>query len=178
MNIRARCADVQPEVVNEMMGSFRRAREDIKDADFSPVSLNENGLGALPQFYPAANARQIVPQVSFGGVTNGASISYDSRFPIFEGDNRGLFSATVSVAFAKHLVKVGFVYEYDNTQQSFASACYAICIAFGSSSTNPLNSNYAFANAVLGNFLTYQQSNRRTFHGGINWIMEALRQDS
>jgi len=165
-------------IVNEMMGSFRRAREDIKSADFSAVSLGANGLGALPQFYPEANTRQLVPQVSFGGVTNGASISYDSRFPIREGDNRGLFSDTLSLAFAKHLVKTGLLYEYDNTQQSFASTCYAICIAFGTSATNPLNSNYAFANAALGNFLTYQQSNRRTFHGGRNWIFEAFGQDS
>lgn len=169
---------ISPKIVNEMSGSFRRAREDIKDVDFSPVSLSKNGLSALPQFYPEANTRQLVPQVSFGGVTNGVSISYDSRFPIREGDNRGSFSDTLSVAFARHLIKTGFVYEYDNTQQSFASTCYAICIAFGTSATNPLNSNYAFANAALGNFLTYQQSNRRTFHGGVDWIMEGFAQDS
>ena len=141
------------------------------------MSLSSNGLSGLPQFYPA-NTHLIVPQVSFGGVTNGASISYDSRFPIFEGDNRGSFSDTFSMAFARHLVKAGFNYEFNNTQQSFASTCYAICIAFGTNASNPLNSNYAFSNAVLGNFLTYQQSNRRTFHGGVNWVTEAFVQDS
>jgi len=169
---------VSSTIVNEMMGSFRRAREDIKNADFDPVSLSANGLTGLPQFYPAANTRDLLPQLSFGGVTNGVSISYDSRFPIMEGDNRSLFSDTLSLAFAKHLIKTGMLFEYDNTQQSFASTCYAICIAFTSSATNPLNSNYAFSNAALGNFLTYQQSNRRTFHGGRNWIFEAFAQNS
>ncbi len=164
--------------VNEVMASYRTARENFLDADFDALSLAGNGLAGLPQLYPGTNIHNLVPQVSFGGVTNGANVAYDARLPIREGDNRGSFTDTLTWAGAKHLVKAGFVYEYDNTSQSFAAACFAVCLAFGTSSTNPLNSNHAFANAALGNFLTYQQPNRRTAHGGVNDVEEGFIQDS
>ena len=117
--------------------------------------------------------------MSFGGVTNGVLIGYDSRYPLNEGDNRAIFTDTLTWTTARHLVKAGFSLRVPtDTQQSFASPCFAVCLAFGTSSTNPLNSNYAFANALLGNFLTYQQSSSRTAHGGVNTVEEAFVQDS
>lgn len=165
-------------VVNEMMASYRTARENVANVDRPALSLAGNGLSGLPQLYPGANIHNMLPQISFGGIPNGVQIGYDSRYPLSEGDNRAIFTDTLAWTTARHLVKAGFVFEYDNTQQSFASPCFAVCLAFGTSATNPLNSNYAFANAVLGNFLTYQQGSSRTAHGGVNDIEEGFIQDS
>lgn len=165
-------------VVNELMASYRTARENVTNVDREGLSLGGNGLAGLPQLYAGANIHNLLPQVSFGGVPNGVLIGYDSRYPLNEGDNRAILTDTLTWTTARHLVKAGFAYEYDNTQQSFASSCFAVCLAFGTSSTNPLNSNYAFANALLGSFLTYQQSSSRTAHGGINDIEEGFVQDS
>lgn len=165
-------------LVNELMASFRTARENVKDVDFDALSLGGNGLTGLPQLYPGSNLHGVLPQLSFGGVPNAVNIGYDSRYPINEGDNRAILTNTLTWTTARHLVKAGFAFEYDNTQQSFASSCFAVCLNFGTSSTNPLNSNYAFANALLGNFLTYQQSSSRTAHGAVNDIEEGFVQDS
>ena len=83
-------------MVNEMMASYRTARENVKDLDRSLLSLEGNGLGGLPQLCPGANIHNLLPQVSFGGVTNGVLIGYDSRYPLNEGDNRAIFTDTLT----------------------------------------------------------------------------------
>jgi hypothetical protein len=165
-------------MVNELSVSHRQTHEIYSNVAYDAVSLNKWGMAGLPQLYSGANVHTIIPSVTFGGITNGANIGYDGRFPINAGDIRRIVSDNLSWAAAKHLVKTGFVYEYDYNSEGLNGNCYSVCLAFGTDSNNPLNSNYAFANALLGNFLSYSQSNARIFRGGRNSLQEAFVQDS
>jgi Carboxypeptidase regulatory-like domain/TonB-dependent Receptor Plug Domain len=164
-------------VVNEASVSTRRTHEIYTDPDFDGLALNKVG-GGLPQIYPDANPFGIFPQASFGGVPSAGTITFDSRFPINAGDVRRAVSDTLSWATSKHLVKTGVYYEWNYNSEGLNGGCYSGCFAFGTDTNNPNNSGYAYANAMLGNFLSYSQSNRRVFRGGVNSILEGFVQDS
>jgi hypothetical protein len=165
-------------IVNELSVSARQTKEIYTDPDFDSVSRARHGLNGLPQLYPDANFAGIVPQVSFGGVPSAASMSFDARFPIHAGDIRRAVSNTLSWVKAKHLVKGGLYYESNYNSEGLNGPCYSGCLAFGTDANNPNNSNYAFANALLGNFLSYSQSSSRVFRGGRNYVLEGFIQDT
>jgi hypothetical protein len=75
-------------------------------------------------------------------------------------------------------VKAGFYYEFNISDEGDAANCFSGCFNFGADANNPLNANYAFANAALGNFLSYSESSIRNFRGGENWLLEWFVQDS
>ncbi|MBZ5586620.1 MAG: carboxypeptidase regulatory-like domain-containing protein [Acidobacteriia bacterium] len=71
-----------PTIVNEFNVGVRNNKEKWypdTDKDLQGFQRANRGLSTLGQWYPQDNDLGIIPQASFGGVTGGASISYDGR---------------------------------------------------------------------------------------------------
>ncbi len=157
---------------------MRQTAEIYTDPNFEAVSKAAYGLTGLPELYPGANFAGVTPQLSFGGVPSAAAVAFDARFPIHAGDRRVVLSDTVSFSTASHLVKAGFLYERDYNSEGLNGPCYSGCFGFGRDTLNPGDTNYAYANALLGNFQSYSQSNTRVFRGARNSLLEGFVQDS
>ena len=85
-------------------------------------------------------------------MTSFAGTPYNNRNPVWNViDN-------VNKVFGKHTLKAGIYYEYAvKTENAFKP--YNSTIDFSRDSNNPGDTNWAFSNALLGNYLSYQQIN-------------------
>ena len=83
-------------------------------------------LPGLPQFFPAANPLNVLPQVSFNGgvpsLNNNsiASIGVESRFPFFGYNTLWNISGNVSKLKSSHTIKTGLFVEHTTWPSNFA----------------------------------------------------------
>ena len=87
----------------------------------------------------------------------------------------------LSWAPGRHLVKAGFHYEYNINSEGPGPIqnCFSGCFNFDQTdANNPGNTGYAFANALLGNFTTYQEANSRPLASGRQTLFEWFGQDT
>jgi hypothetical protein len=175
---------VTPHVINEFTATGRYTGELGTPGSQFPLNKvlrADTGLGGLGQLYPAANPLGIIPGSTFGGVSDAPSISYDHRFPIKSGDRRWSAADNVTWTRGTHMIKAGFYFErnYPNKGvQGSSRASFGGTFNFGVDTNNPLDSNYAFSNAILGNFDSYSEGSARTKDAAINYIAAWFLQDS
>src|SRR5262245_11288534 len=167
-------------IVNQASFSYRQNTEVGPTLDtLDPITRAGTGLSALPRLYPSEN--NVIPAIAFGGVPSGPTVAFDGRFPIDGGDKRWTVSDMLSWATGRHLFKAGFHWEYNINSEGpgpFAN-CFSACINFDQNdASNPGNTGYAFANALLGNFTTYQEANSRPLSSGRQTLFEWFAQDS
>jgi hypothetical protein len=176
-------------LVNETSFGFRNTPE-VAPVDSMPdpiakVQREPNGLGALGQLYdtPTLNPYSLYPQLTFTGVPGMApNVAWDARFPIDAVDRRWSLQNNLTWTAGRHLVKTGIYYEYNINSEGFSATCFSGCLDFTSNSTtagqNPFNTNHPYANALLGYYTTYSESNTRPFRGAAQRNLEWFAQDS
>jgi hypothetical protein len=169
-------------IVNEFSGSFREMQEVGPTIDtLDAVTRAHTGLRHLRQLYPAANPRDVVPAATFGGVPGTApTIAFDGRFPIDGRDVRWVAADNVSWAAGGHLLKGGVYFEYNRNSEGPGpiTTCFSGCFNFGADRNSPLDTGYAFANALLGSFTSYQEATSRPLSAGRSHFVEGFVQDS
>lgn len=153
---------LSPTLVNEFSAGAHhnyewgppRSQEDIDRLDRVKLGMT------LPQFYPGNNPYNLIPWASFGGVPGAAAFSTDARFPVRGADTVFTFSDGLSKVWRSHTLKAGFYAErarnYEGERGTFAGS-----FNFGRDVNNPNDANWAYANAILGNFASYAESTTR-----------------
>ena len=127
---------------------------------FDPVKRSTNGF-TLGQLYPAANVYDILPQAFFNFVPDAPSISAEPRFPDHQGYERFHFLDNFSLIRSKHTFKFGIYFERNWATDGPHADCFDGCFDFSHDVNNPLDTGWDFANALIGNFKTYRESNTR-----------------
>jgi len=153
---------VNPTVVNELNIAAHHNTENgppRSQADIDKVS--RKGLGmTLPQFYPQNNPYDLIPWASFGGVPGAAAFSTEPRFPVRGADTVATLSDGLSKVWGAHTLKAGIYIEharnYEGERGTFPGS-----FDFSRDVNNPLDSNWAYSNALLGNFRSYIESDTR-----------------
>jgi len=141
-----------------------------------PEKVARSRMGNIGQWYPQSNESGAIPNVTFGGVQNAinnglGNIPYTNENPVFT------FADNFSWLRGSHALKFGAYVERmrkdevggPNTRGSFD---------FGRNTNNPLDSNYAFANALLGNFNSYSEGTFRPYSHYRYTQVEWYAQDS
>ncbi len=172
---------VTPTVVNEFGVTFRSLLEDgalMSPGDYDAFLRPNVGLGSLGQWYPKSNPMNLVPKMSFSGVPGAASIAYDARTPIYADDQRWTVLDNLSLTYGSHALKFGFYWERNYASEGPKSANGGGNFAFAQDSNNPLTNNWAYANAILGNFQSYTESSRITEGRNMHDLFEWFAQDS
>jgi hypothetical protein len=153
---------LSPTVVNEFSAGAHHNYEwgpPRSQADIDKVDRTKLGM-TLPQFYPVNNPYNLIPWASFGGVPNAAAFSTDSRFPVRGADTVFTISDGLSKVWRSHTFKAGLYVErarnYEGERGTFAGS-----FSFGRDVNNPGDTNWAYANALIGNFASYAESNTR-----------------
>jgi hypothetical protein len=148
-----------PTTVNEVtVGASNRSQT------FNPVdkeTVSRARLNNLGQWNPGANESGAIPNMSFGGVQNGinpslGNIPYTNRNPVFS------FVDNLSKVFGRHTFKTG-VYIERMRKDEVGGANTRGSFDFGRNVNNPFDANYAFANALLGNFNSYSEATFRPY---------------
>ncbi len=144
-----------PTVVNEFnIGTSGWSETQLYDSSaLAKVLLNPSGFN-LPSLYAGVNPMSLFPATSFGP-TNTANFGWDSRFPM--ADQVRSYSATdnVTKVWGSHTLKFGIDAQTDSYLQPNHNRVGTFNTAV--SSSNPNESNWGYANALLGNLNTYSQ---------------------
>jgi len=173
-----------PTVINEFNAGYSKAGEIGALTDtlqLENVRRQKHGLEKLGQLFPSANPLSIIPQMSFGGLPNAPNTQFDPRTPISAADDRVWITNNLSWVKKKHTLKFGMYYEKNNASEgprASAVGKHMGTFDFRRDGNNPLDSNHPFANALLGNFYSYAESNKQSAGRAKIYTAEWFAQDS
>jgi hypothetical protein len=166
-------------LVNEAQLGVRHGVEKgppLNDAELAKLQRKTYNF-TLGQFFPAINPLGIIQSVTFNNITNSANITFDGRTPLRGADTLITFNDTLSYTTGAHTLKAGFYVERARNYEG-ATSTFAGSFVFQNDANNPLNAQYSYANAILGNFQQYTESNSRPSGEGRQSIAEWFVQDS
>src|SRR5215510_11115864 len=170
---------ITPRLVNEASLGVRHSVEKgppLNDAELAKLQKATYGL-TLGQFHSELNPLGIIPQVTFNNITNPANITYDGRTPLRGADTLITFTDNITYTLGSHNFKAGFYGERVRNYEG-ATAVFAGQFTFSNDANNPLNSGYAYSNALLGNFTQYTEATFRPSGEGRQSLAEWFIQDS
>ncbi|MCZ2146886.1 MAG: carboxypeptidase-like regulatory domain-containing protein [Bryobacterales bacterium] len=170
-----------PSAVNEFSIGLRDVAErgggTISPTGYAPILRSTTGV-TLGQFNPAVNPNGIMPMATFGGIPSPVNIDIDWRFPINAGDQRLDLVDNFSWIRGHHSYKFGLYLERNWTSEGPRSRNFPGAFNFGRDTNNPLDSNYPFSNALLGNFASYTEPTGRIRGWGKDVLIEWFGQDT
>jgi hypothetical protein len=119
----------------------------------------------IPLLYPSADPIGLVPNFGFAGVPGPSWLTSLALTSQFNGlpyaNSNPLYNAidNLTKVWGTHTIKAGFFLEHAiKTESAFGDVDSTI--AFGRDPLNPGDTNWAFSNALLGNFQSYTQFSR------------------
>jgi hypothetical protein len=115
----------------------------------------------VPQFHPELNPRDVLPKVTFGVPGGSPNFSYDSR--LSDKGMAWLSSVRTNMTYLRgsHAFKTGFYYEHSFNSEGkggVGGGAWAGDYNFSVDTANTLDANYAYANALLGHFTSYTET--------------------
>jgi len=145
---------ITPTLTNEFI--VGRAWNEIGSTPLDDTyTMSKLGLG-FTTLFPNADKLHMIPNFSYGGVTNAPSTSFQGQ-PYYNQDPTHDITDNVAKMWGAHTLKFGFFRSSTLKQQS----CYCIVsgnLSFGQDSQNPGDTGYAYSNALLGNYQSFSQA--------------------
>jgi hypothetical protein len=164
-------------LTNELTFGVNRAVQLVDPLNQEGIDRNDRvKLGmTLPQFYPASNPLNLVPNATFGGISSAPQLNIEQRFPFFGTNNIWNYSDNLSKIWGAHNLKAGFYLEY-TTRNAARAAAFNGTFSFDRNTNNPLDTNHPFANALLGVVNTYTEADRKldghARYKNIEWFVQ------
>lgn len=168
-----------PTKVNEFTFGINRAKQQVgplNQEGFDRNIRSKIGLN-LPQFYPAANPDNLIPNANFGGVPNAGILNIEQRYPFFGTNNIWNYNDNFSWLTGPHNMKFG-IYVERTTRNAQRGSAFNGTFNFNRDVNNPLETNYAYSNAILGSVQSYTESTNHP-HGHARYLnVEWYAQDT
>ena len=163
-------------MINETSLGFTRRPESSVASDAEVGRNRRATVGyTAAQLNPSSNPLGLIPNATFGGVTNAANLSLEGRFPFYQRLQAFNLTNNTTKTHGSHTFKAGIMMER-NYQGSNNNGNYAGSINFATDATNPLNTGYAYSNAALGIFSTYTEASNRVDlrfrQHGVDWFVQ------
>jgi len=169
-------------VVNEFGAGIRRATEGFgvkQDDQFQRFTRSAAGFTSA-QFYPQLNPLGLLPFVRFGLNTTGIDtpdFTYDSRIGATAYDWLASVRDHFTWTRRAHTIKVGGHFELMKNNEA-RGGNWAGDITFSNNASNPLNTNFAYANALLGVYSQYTETDKYRETRNSQWWSEWYLQDT
>src|SRR5262249_9973196 len=166
-----------PAVVNEFTFGVNRALQTVKPLNQSGIDRNDRNKLALnlPQFHPGINPLNLIPNATFGGVQSAPQLNIEQRFPFFGTNNIYNWSDNLSWIRGAHNMKFGFYIER-TARNAARSSAFNGTLNFDRNVNNPLDSNYAFSNALMGLINSYTEAdahpNAHSRYKNYEWFLQ------
>jgi len=175
---------INPQMVNEMMmGVFYSTEEGppVDDAALARLQKQNNGLAGLPQFAPENNPLNLVPGARFQGLQNNSfsepRTHFDGRFPLTGYDTALTASNNLTYNRGAHTLKLGAWWEKAAFRQARASL-FSGEFNFRHQNNNPRSTGFAFANAYIGHFDSYNEDLGRVGDNRVQHTVAFFAQDT
>ncbi|MFN7921494.1 MAG: carboxypeptidase regulatory-like domain-containing protein [Bryobacteraceae bacterium] len=150
---------ISPTMFNQATVAFSRNTLTFFPKDNDKVDRTKLGID-IAQRDASLNPLNLIPNMTFGGIANAANPSLNNGTPYFNQNTILSFMDNVTKISGTHTVKFGIYFEHTQKIQS-ASTPTRGTLSFSADGNNPLDSNNAYANALLGNYDTYQEATGR-----------------
>jgi hypothetical protein len=170
-------------IVNELTGGFGRRTEGFGVGDENDwTRLRRSDVGySLAQFNPQLNPLGLIPRANFGSLPTTGGDGVDLNYPDRIGDTAVDYVASIRNTMTwvrdKHTFKFGGYLEYLENHES-RGGNWAGQFTFNRNASNPLDSNYTYANALLGVFSEYTESSRPGDSFNRGFLSEWFAQDT
>jgi len=170
---------LSPSLLHEFSFALTRGRENVvpeSQSALDRVSRTAQGI-SLPEWHPEINPLDLIPQATFGGVPNAAAITFESRYPFAGVDNKWDWTDSVTKIQGAHNLKAG-IYAERTQRWARRAATFSGAFDFSRNVNNPVDSGWAYANALLGVYNSYSESNYRPQGFERFWNFECYGQDT
>jgi hypothetical protein len=131
-------------------------------------------------FFPEANPLRVLPSVTFAGsnsLPNTPGINFTNRYPFTARNPIKNYSANVTHLRGSHNFKFGVFIERTARPAQRAST-FNGTYNFNANASNPFDSNFGYANALLGSLNSYTESTAHPFAEGRFNQTEFFAQDN
>ncbi|HEY2973245.1 MAG TPA: carboxypeptidase regulatory-like domain-containing protein [Pyrinomonadaceae bacterium] len=177
---------VNSRIVNEFNFGMRHDSEGFVPSTGMIEGLTRSALNyTAPQLFPANNTLGLVPTAtgwtSVAG--NPANINWLDRWGEVGQDYiKPSFADNLSITSGDHSYKFGAYFERLQNREAPGGGKWSGGLDFGTSTTNGFttalgNTNFAYANALLGNFNNYTESQARNFTNSEIRLFQFYAQD-
>jgi hypothetical protein len=133
----------------------------------------------LPLYEP------FLPAETYGGGLTVNQASYNpgggGQGGLIPYNNRGYSNAAnedITKIYKSHTFKFGALFQQDHKSEPLGGGTYMGAYNFASTTSNPLDSGNGYANALLGNYQTYQQATNRYIPKSYQYTLDFYMQDS
>jgi hypothetical protein len=173
---------IKPTVVLESDMGLRQQTEQfypLTDADWQRINRDVVGF-KVGQFHPELNPRNVIPKVTFN-VPNTPNFTFDNR--LTDQGEAWLGSVRSSLTFIRgsHSYKTGAYFEQSRNSEGkggVGAGPWAGQFNFSTDTSNPGDTNYSYANALLGTFRDYTEIDAFSEVQGFRNIFESYVQDT
>ena len=161
-----------PTAVNEFNFGATTRGQTFNPVD--PQKVARARMGNIGQWYPQSNESGAIPNVTFGGVPNYinpslGNIPYTNENPVFT------FTDNFSKLLGRHSLKFG-IYIERMRKDEVGGPNTPGAFDFGRNANTPLDTNWAFSNALLGNFNSYSEGTFRPYshyrYSQVEWYVQ------
>jgi len=168
---------LSPSLVDEITVSKSFNGVYIKPQD--PSLVERSRMGNPPQLYQdPVGEPDWLPGISFGNPPpNAVNSSLAAVLPEGLPDTAYMLTNSLSKVWKSHQLKAGIYLERNHKVQP-ASVSYRGSYSFANNGNNPGNTGDGFANALIGNFDTYSESNNWPVGSYLFWTAEWYLQDN
>src|SRR5436190_14253235 len=173
---------IHPNLVNEFQTGVRTQTEGFQtkdDSDWSRIRRSDVGWN-LGQLYPSLNTLGLIPRVTFGlnvTGTDAADFTYDNRIGNTARDWISSLRDNITWTRARHTVKAGGYLEYMQNNEARGGNWMGE-YSFARNTNNPLDTGFAYANALFGVFSQYTETDRYRETRNRAWMSEFYAQDT
>jgi hypothetical protein len=165
---------INPTLTNEFV--FGSSRNDLH---ITPITdaFNASKVGvSYTMPFPDADKLKLVQNWNFGGVPNAPTTGFAGT-PFLNFNHTYDITDSVNKVHGTHTIKAGIYLHKSNKDQTAFTSVNGI-IRFDRDANNPNDANWAFANTLLGNYDTLQQSNQVLNGQYRSWNVEWYVQDN
>jgi hypothetical protein len=168
--------------VLEVIGGMNWSEQLVYPVDDSELTRNQypNALPLHRPFFPEANPLQVLPTLNFGGTNalpNTPTVGFTNRYPFTATNGLKNFSANLTHLRGAHNLKAGIFYERTARPAQRASSFNGV-YSFNGNASNPFDTNFGYANALLGSVNSYTESTAHPFAQGRFNQIEFFAQDN
>ncbi len=173
---------LSPTMVLESDFGIRQQTEQfypLTEADWTRINRNTVGF-TVGQFHPELNPRNVIPKVTFN-VPNSPNFTFDNRL-VDQGEAwLTSFRTSLTSIHGSHSLKAGYYFELSQNSEGkggVGAGPWAGQFNFSTDVNNPLDTNYSYANALLGTFRDYTEIDAFSEVIGKRYIDEFYGQDT
>jgi hypothetical protein len=171
-----------PSTVMELTVGVNWAQQSVHWMSQETLDANDRRLvlNGLPQFFPQANPLNLIPNMSFGGTNaqpNTRGIGVSDRFPFNAKNIIPNYNMNLTKIAGAHNLKTGIFIETTSRPATRASV-FNGTYNFDGNVNNPFDTNFGFANALLGSINSYTESTAKPFAEGRYHQVEFFVQDN